>query len=395
MPTDQMKPESTKYPGVRRHGDVLYYRVVQADGKRVEIRYGEGRPVDAYRARMERQELEHKIKAGLVDRRQHEIEQHALRPALEVLPEFIEHMKGKGDSAGHIKNVEKAIKECLQVCGAQRLLELDPVRVNRWLSDLALSARSKNYRRTSILAFCKWACDYGRVPRNPVPSALIPRFDEEADRRRLSRAMTADEFGRLLDSLRHPGKHMRKRGMLERRAFYLVAGNTGLRWVEISRLRWCDFDLDEGVVIVPAGQTKNGRSAELPLAPQVVEALRGIRPLHCEARAQVFQSQPQLRTWQCDLERAGIIGKSLEGYRDRRGRQLDRKCLRMSFCTWLKEAGVDLRDAQALMRHSDPKLTSNVYTDIRMDDLRRAVNKIESHPTEDASRTDDQGEPAG
>jgi len=48
-------------------------------------------------------------------------------------------------------------------------------------------------------------------------------------------------------------------------------------------------------------------------------------------------------------------------------------------CTWLKEAGVDLRDAQALMRHSDPKLTSNIYTDIRLKDLRKAVERMDEH----------------
>ncbi|MBL7218551.1 MAG: hypothetical protein ISS69_00425, partial [Phycisphaerae bacterium] len=85
-----------------------------------------------------------------------------------------------------------------------------------------------------------------------------------------------------------------------------------------------------------------------------------------------------------DLARAGIITRHVKsgketytGYVDERGRRLDRKCVRMSFCTWLKAAGVDLRDAQRLMRHSDPKLTSGVYTDIRISNLRNAVESIQ------------------
>ena len=50
----------------------------------------------------------------------------------------------------------------------------------------------------------------------------------------------------------------------------------------------------------------------------------------------------------------------------------------MSFCTWLKQAGADLRDAQRLMRHSDPKLTANVYTDLRVADLRAQVEKLQA-----------------
>jgi len=164
----------------------------------------------------------------------------------------------------------------------------------------------------------------------------------------------------------------------ERRAFYLLAANTGLRWWEAARLRWGDIDLDIGLVIVPAGQTNNRLQAELPLIATVVDALREIRPENVHDSDKVFSDQPTLKTWKHDLQRAGLSRAGGEGYRDERGRQLDRKCLRMSFCTWLKEAGVDLRDAHALMRHSDPRLTSSVYTDIRLRDLRDAVGKIES-----------------
>ena len=59
----------------------------------------------------------------------------------------------------------------------------------------------------------------------------------------------------------------------------------------------------------------------------------------------------------------------------------------MSFCTWLKAAGVDLRDAQRLMRHSDPKLTSSVYTDIRLPNLRNAVESIQPTDAERQAKT--------
>ena len=48
--------------------------------------------------------------------------------------------------------------------------------------------------------------------------------------------------------------------------------------------------------------------------------------------------------------------------RDADGRVLDFHCLRVTFVTRLGRAGVPLVQAQKLARHSDPKLTSNVYT---------------------------------
>ncbi len=387
-----MKKRTTRYPGVRWHGDVLYYRVTLAGGTRAEIKYGSGTPKDAFLARQERQDHENRVRAGLADPRRQKIEEHAARPLLDLMQEYLDHIRGKGVSKGHSQDTEAYIREAIRLCGAKRILDLEPQRVNRWLSDLSLSARSKNARRTAILALCRWASDYGRAPRNPVPSGLIPKFDESADRRQLSRAMSQKEgqalFETLLDPTKFsgaPGQNKKAvRSARQRRVFYMLAANTGLRWREISRLRWQDFDLDAGVVIVPAGQTKNGRQAELPLVAPVIEALTEHRPAWPVGVDPVFSRAPDLQTWKRDLARAGIITRHVkgrketyEGYVDERGRRLDRKCLRMSFCTWLKDAGVDLRDAQRLMRHSDPRLTSNVYTDIRLPNLRSAVESIQ------------------
>ncbi len=51
---------------------------------------------------------------------------------------------------------------------------------------------------------------------------------------------------------------------------------------------------------------------------------------------------------------------------------------RHTFCTKLRRAGVPLRIAQAAMRHSDPKLTANIYTDPELLDVAGAVNALSS-----------------
>src|SRR5437016_1930157 len=64
-----------------------------------------------------------------------------------------------------------------------------------------------------------------------------------------------------------------------------------------------------------------------------------------------------VRIFDRDLRMAGIAK------RDDRGRTLDVHALRTTFGTLLSRGGVPLRTAQAAMRHSDPSLTANVYTD--------------------------------
>ncbi len=62
--------------------------------------------------------------------------------------------------------------------------------------------------------------------------------------------------------------------------------------------------------------------------------------------------------------------------RDGRGRTLDVRALRTTFGTLLGRGGVPLRTAQAAMRHSDPKLTANVYTDPKLLDVEGALDAL-------------------
>jgi hypothetical protein len=94
-----------------------------------------------------------------------------------------------------------------------------------------------------------------------------------------------------------------------------------------------------------------------------------------------------------DLRLAGIPK------RDDRGRTLDVHALRHTFGTLLSKGGVAPRTAQAAMRHSDIKLTMNVYTDPRLLDVGGALDALpemplqRSRPEGEASRatgTDDE-----
>ena len=83
-----------------------------------------------------------------------------------------------------------------------------------------------------------------------------------------------------------------------------------------------------------------------------------------------------------DLEAAGIPK------RDDRGWTLDVHSMRTTFASLLSRAGVPLRTAQAAMRHSDPSLTANVYTDPRLLDVSGAVESLPELSLDDAPNTE-------
>ncbi|MFN0131471.1 MAG: hypothetical protein ACKVW3_02905 [Phycisphaerales bacterium] len=89
-----------------------------------------------------------------------------------------------------------------------------------------------------------------------------------------------------------------------------------------------------------------------------------------------------IRNFDHDLVFAGLArvekrgGKEIVLKTDDRGRTIDVHALRHAPL----KAGVPLRTAQAAMRHSDPSLTANVYTDPKLLDVAGAVARLPNLP---------------
>ena len=83
-----------------------------------------------------------------------------------------------------------------------------------------------------------------------------------------------------------------------------------------------------------------------------------VRPGEVSQDAFVFRGLiPRVHTFKKDLAAAEIP------FHDARGRRVDIHALRKTFGTLLASGGVAPRVAMELMRHSDLKLTTNLYTD--------------------------------
>ena len=166
---------------------------------------------------------------------------------------------------------------------------------------------------------------------------------EHTDKREVSRALTFREFDRLIACT--PDKM--------RQLYYLFPGRCGLRWTEIRLLEWEDLDLIKGLIHLRPEATKSRRADIVEIAPDLLARLRVMG----KGKGRIFSSSPILRTFKEDLKRAKIRYEV-------DGKQADRKCLRKTFCTHLALSGVDVWDAADRMRHSDPKLTMQIYTDL-------------------------------
>lgn len=240
-----------------------------------------------------------------------------------------------------------------------------------------LGPRSKNILLSIIRQVFQKAVEWKYLATSPAQK--IKRWREESVG---SNALTETELGRLLD-VATPWQQ----------TIIKVAVFTGMRSGELSQFQFRDIDWESHTLMIVSNhdrKTKSRKSRVIPMTEDLEETLRflqtnypnpqygcgGFDTLHYLPRTQgqmeyVF-CQPDgkpigtfVNTLRKVFARAGITGVSMHG-------------LRKTFCTMLATRGADIKSAQVLMGHSDPRLTLQVYTQVNQGHLRQAVSNLPS-----------------
>ena len=230
---------------------------------------------------------------------------------------------------------------------------------------------SNSYLR-AMKGFSRWLNKTERIERDRLVS--LSRLNEKTDRRHERRALEETELQALLVATLTSERIFEGLTGTDRHMLYAVAMTTGFRAKELANLCPSSFDLeaDRPTVMTKAAFSKNRREAIQPLAHDVANALRSYladRPASLPVwPGRWFTDAAEMLRF--DLEAAGMP------YRDSDGRVCDFHALRHSYVSLLARSGVHPKLAQELARHSDIKLTMNVYTHARLHDLAGAVNAL-------------------
>jgi integrase len=147
--------------------------------------------------------VEHR-KAGILTPEQDRQANHADRPIVRHVADYLEHLKaktvrGRKVSAKHRKNVERHLNKIVVDCGFRVLGDISRSAMEKWMNQReadGMGARTRNMHRSAIVGFCNWCVETDRIAANPL--ARMCKADEHADRRRTRRALTEDEIARLL-----------------------------------------------------------------------------------------------------------------------------------------------------------------------------------------------------
>ncbi len=289
----------------------------------------------------------------------------------------------------------------LPALGSLPLAEVTPGRIEALLNSKsdALAPETVNKLRSTIRRIFNIAAKRG-LWRGPNP---VREVEKRKVPRRLPRFLREDEVEPLLRALAP-----------EWRSLFATAIYTGMRKGELLGLQRPEVDLAAGTIAVARSwdrdTTKGGHADLIPIAdglrPFIVAALNASPSEFVFPRADGKMHNPTLKldvVLRRALKRAGLVSGYVHkcrrcGHSESASDQELRRCpkckmklwpkpvpkdltfhsLRHTAATLLLKAGVPLETVRRLLRHSDPKLTADVYGHLEVEDIRAGVNRLPS-----------------
>jgi len=298
------------------------------------------------------------------------------RSPQELLQEHLSVLHARGYSPYTVRNRLVHIRLFFRWCTKQHITSITQINLailERYQSDIAnsdhpLSIISQQARLVPLRVWFGWMQKAGHIRDNPAERLQLPRLGRQLPRNILS----ATEVERIM---RQPST--RRAVGLRDRAILELLYSTGIRRLELMRLRLPDLHLSRGLIFVHEG--KGRRDRYVPIGRRAVRWVR--RYLH--------ESRPRLA--RCEDEQTVFLSAQ--------GRQISRDQLtwtvrkhvtnaklgksgachlfRHTMATLMHENGADIRVIQQILGHADIKTTQ----------IHSGSNpNLATHPCQDTSR---------
>ena len=264
----------------------------------------------------------------------------------EKLEDYKSHLKILGRGSDHIRDTTTRMETLLRENQWASIDRITPASFDNWRGRQTFSPKTLNEYLASANSFINWLIKNGVLNNNPL--SAVQKLETRGKETKKRRSWTDEELRLIWNS------------DLYYRHSFAIAARTGLRRSELQSLLWSDVNLDceHPFILARASTTKNKKTEAIPLIQEVVEILKALRPEKWKPEDPVlYYTIPRMERIRKDYKKLGLV------YKDALGRDLDFHALRHTFATFLSKHGVTSRQLQALCRHSDPKLSANVYTD--------------------------------
>ncbi len=346
-------------------------------------------------------------------------ERHQLA-ILPLMESYLKHLRQRDVSEKQLENLKPRLEKTIEACEFAYVTDIAGQPVEDYLAkrrEAGLAKQTSNHYRQAMHQFCRWLCKRSLIKANPISE--IPKLNVDTDRRHDRRAISVDEFQRLIIAAEN-GKSVQAIDGVDRAIIYIIAASTGYRRGEISSLTLSSFEFDAKPphVTVEASYSKRRKKDVQVLSAEVVEKIREwlelrepkhptlLFPLTKETCGFDRRTSKMMKhdlgvaraTWiseaaDDDEESSQREASDYLSYENAAGLFADFHANRHTFITNLSRANVSPKVTQTMARHSDIRLTMNIYTHSDLDDKVDAVSKLPSFraptkpPSEDVIET--------
>ena len=338
-------------------------------------------------------------RAGLED----PVDDQMQRPIKEHVADFRRHQESKDNTPEYIDELIIKIERFVKECRWRRVVHITASDVESFLGDLRsreeLSIQTSNHYLRAIKGFTRWLTINRRLTRNPLDS--LSMLNARVDRRHDRRPLSSEEFSRLLRAA-ETGPPIESLSGIDRAMLYVLAAWTGLRRGELGSLTLGSFKLkgNPPTVTVEAAYSKHRREDKQVLHQELVQRLKAWLKIREPADGEILfaiskrvtgVNRKTAKMMRDDLAAARRVWLSeakdkkelrrreksdFLKYQDSAGRFADFHANRHTFITNLCKAEVSPKMAQALARHSDIRLTMNLYSHVDLGDQSAAIRKL-------------------
>ena len=307
------------------------------------------------------------------------------KPLSEHIAEYVDHLAKKERDPRYVHEVECSLNNVFAACSFTTWTDISATRLRDYLDELRDAGKGVSKRRYNSLlgsakSFCRWMVRQQKASSSPI-QFLEGMDNQQTDPRHPRRALELNEFKRFLEAALAGPKLYGLTGY-ERNLLYRFATETGLRSVDIRRLRVKDFDFSGRKINIKAGRTKNKDNATVYLKPATAAELQQ----YCRNKlpnAPIFyvtdKTAPMIRFDLANTAVKDAGGKELVPaipYQDEHGEYFDFHSLRHQ-CASLLGMNPDTPEAvrQQAMRHKTPAMTRH-YSHTFEDQQREAIESM-------------------
>jgi integrase len=354
-----------------QRGRVWYLRFTDAHGRRTMKRLATDKRVAEQLARRIEDEQD-RIRGGWIDEKDLAYRASEARPLCEHVRDWHKDLLARGATPAHAELSRARVTRVLELAGLNRISAVSPSRIQAALKavrDAGAALQTVRHYTTQIKAFSRWLWKDGRAREHTLAHLSSP--NPQTDRRRIRRALDAEELRRLIEAAER-GPTVGKLTGPDRAMLYRLAMETGFRRNELRTLAPESFALDGNppTVTVKAAYSKHRRDDVQPIRPEAADILRPWLAARTPGKPLFGRlTQYTARMLRHDLEAAGIPFQTDSG-------TADFHALRHSFISALARSNAPVKIVQSLARHSTPTLTLGVYAHVRLYDQSAALEAL-------------------